>query len=513
MTTITGLTEERLTGYKIEILTNEPESSFWQFLLKEKRNRTLLLIALIGSIAQFAIFKSLYPFADFFSDSYSYIYVASANLDIGIWPLGYSKFLRAFHFITHSDTAVVAFQYFFLEISSAYFLFTLLYFFKPSNTTRTVLFAFLFFNPLFLYISNYINSDPLFAALSLIWITQLIWIIHKPRLYQIFFQAVLLFACFTIRNNAYYYPILAILAFALAKQQIWKKVSGALLGILFIIPFILFQREAAYKLTGTKQFSLFTGWLLANNALYFRGNVDADSTLFHSAEAKELDLIAIDFYKHLKPGFNDYLSHYVANFFIRETPAPLKQYFKRNYKPRSELEIIKNWGQASVVFEEYGKTLLKKYPGAYLRYYMLPNAQFYFIPPLEKLEIYNLGWDEVWPVAQEWFDYKTDKVRSISKTAQGRILFFYPGLFLFINIFLIGTLLSFLISKKYKTVNRQFNYTVLLISLFQAVNFAFCVSATIIVLRYQFLPMILCLALGLLLFEHWNNREKTIHRY
>src|ERR1044072_7014826 len=84
--------------------------SFFHFIWQVKRNRRFVWIMLAGTILQFVIFKLLYPFADFFSDSYSYIYAASANLDISIWPIGYSKFLRYFHFITHSDTALITFQ-------------------------------------------------------------------------------------------------------------------------------------------------------------------------------------------------------------------------------------------------------------------------------------------------------------------------------------------------------------------------------------------------------------------
>ncbi len=102
-------------------------SSLLNFILKEKSNRKLLVTAGIATLLQFTVFKFLYPYPDFFSDSYSYIYAASANLDINIWPIGYSKFLYIFHELTHSSLALVAFQYFFLEISCLFLFFTILY--------------------------------------------------------------------------------------------------------------------------------------------------------------------------------------------------------------------------------------------------------------------------------------------------------------------------------------------------------------------------------------------------
>jgi len=90
-----------------------------------------------GSIVSFILFKLLYPYPDFFSDSYSYLEAAYFNQDIAIWPIGYSKFLWAFHYLTHSDTAFVAFQYFFLQISALYLFFSILYLYQPSEVTKS----------------------------------------------------------------------------------------------------------------------------------------------------------------------------------------------------------------------------------------------------------------------------------------------------------------------------------------------------------------------------------------
>lgn len=481
--------------------------NFINFIAKHPGNRRYLLVALAGIIAQFTVFKVLYPFADFFSDSYSYIYAASANLDINIWPIGYSKFLALFHWFTHSDTALVGFQYFFLEISALCLFFSLLYFFTLSRNSRIILFVFLFFNPLFLYISNYINSDPLFAALSLCWITQLIWIIQRPGLYQVFVQGILLFACFAVRNNAYYYPIIAAFAFMLSHQPVWRKLTGALLGLVFIIPFILYEREAAFKITGTRQFSLFTGWQLANNALYIRGNIDVASSKLPTAATRELDKLAANFYKRAPDNFNALLSDYVANFFIRQPEAPLKRYFSRHYRPHDEMAVIAAWGQASVVYESYGKYLITHYPAAFTRYFLLVNAKNYFLPPLEKLEKYNLGLSEVWPEAQQWFDYPSPKVKSISPTAQKIVLFLYPAFFLLVNLYCIAGGCWFLYYKKNLTVDTKTTRTLLLLGVLYLANAGFSIIATINVFRYQFFPMIICFSFSLLILELMSKQH------
>ncbi len=53
-----------------------------------------------------------------------------------------------------------------------------------------------------------------------------------------------------------------------------------------------------------------------------------------------------------------------------------------------------DWGKASIIYGQYGKWLIKHYPVAFIRYFMLLNVKNYFLPPLEKLEIYNLSEDK-----------------------------------------------------------------------------------------------------------------------
>jgi hypothetical protein len=463
---------------------------FLGFIWNRKINRKYLWIILIGTLSQFFIFKNLYPSPDFFSDSYSYIYAAYANLEVSIWPIGYSKFLRWFHFITNSDTALIAFQYFLLQLSALYFFFTVQYFFKFEKSNRIALFIFLFFNPLFLYLSNYVNSDPLFAALSLFWFTHLIWIIYRPKIYQIFVHAVLLFLCFTIRNNAYYYPFVSIIAYALSKQKLWLKFTGIALPALLIVPFIIHTQNAAFRLTGTKQFSLFTGWQLANNALYIYEFADTAKKL--TPQAQEVERLSQSFHGILEENFHSHILDYVGNYFIRESKSPLKQYVKKHFKIEDEYSNVVAWGKSSAVFSEYGLYIIKNNLRAYFHEFMVPNSKNYLFPPLEKLQIYNLGLDEVDPIAQEWFGWATNKVGSISKNVQGLILYIFPFLFAVLNMYLLGGLIVFWLHDKYKISSRSHNMILLLSFSFLLLNFIFCISATIIVFRYEFFPMIIC---------------------
>jgi len=484
-----------------------PELSFIHWTVGEKSNRQFLWIAVIATLAQFILFKLLYPFADFFGDSYSYIYAAYANLDINIWPIGYSKFLRAFHAITYSDTALVAFQYFFLELASLYFFFTITYFFRPARNTSWFLFAFLFFNPLYLYLSNYVNSDPLFAALSLVWFTELIWIIRRPKLLQLLTQSILLFLAFTVRHNAMYYPVIGAIAFILSNHSLKRKWVGSLLGLFLIIPFVIHERNEAYKMYGYRQFSPMSGWVLANNALYMYGHLEIDSTELPNAECRKLDQLSKNFYRTVIPEFDTYLSKYTATFFMRQSDAPLKQYFTMHYHPIDDYGSIVAWGKASHVFDTYGSWLIKHHPIEFAHYFLWLNIKKYFLPPLEKMEVYNLGENKVSPIAKFWFHYKSDHVHSISSTLQGFSLFAFPVLFMVMNFYLVGIFLLLLITRKYKQIDTDRIRWALLSGSFLLLNFCFSVLVSIVVFRYQFVPMIICFCLSLQCLE-WTERKE-----
>jgi len=483
------------------LLKQAPSSkSFFTYLYVENKIYNLLMLLLL--ISQFITFKLCYPFPDFFSDSYSYIEAAYAHRNVNIWPIGYSKFLLGFHWFTHSATTLNFFQYMFLEVSALYFYHTLVYFYPTGKNSRMILCLFLFLNPLNLYLANYVTSDTIFIGLSLIWLTQIIWIVHRPHPFQIPVQAVIFFIAFTFRYNAMFYPLITAAAFIISRQKPLLKLGGILSGPVLIIPFIIFSSNAAKKMTGTAQFPpILGGWQWGNNALYMRGFVEEDSMAFPSPQTAELDRIARRYFSQpSRP--QDELASYVANFFIRQPEAPLKQYVAKQFNIIDPTNAsVEQWGKVAPVFGQYGLFLIKRHPLAFARYYLLVNTKNYFLPPLEKLEIYNLGMDEMWPIGAYWFHYPNLKVTSISKTLQGTILFVYTVLFAILNLYFTVALCLYIRRRAWKKAARSFNYTIALITGFMLLNFVFSVFANIIVIRYQVYPMIILLAFMMLLTD------------
>lgn len=482
------------------------QKSFFAYLYVENKIYSLLILFLV--LVQFIIFKRLYPFPDFFSDSYSYISAAYSHMDVNIWPIGYSKFLLLFHWFTQSATALNFFQYMFLEVASLYFYHTVVYFFSTGKNTRTILCLFLFFNPMNLYLANYVTSDAIFIGLSLIWLTQLIWIIHRPRPYQVLVQALVFFIAFTFRYNAMFYPLIAACAFLFSRQAVWVKIVGILSGPILVIPFIIFSSNAAKKLTGTAQFPpILGGWQWGNNALYMRGFIEEDSTAFPTAETAALDRLAREYFNQpSRP--QDQLSSYVANFFIRQPEAPLKKYMEKLYAHTEDYGSVRQWGIVAPVFDQYGRFLIKRHPLAYARYYLLVNMKNYFLPPLEKLEIYNLGSDEIWPIGAYWFGYHSLKIKAFSWTFQGTLLFMYTVLFAILNLYFLLAFGLFLCRKAWKSSTKAINACIFIITGLLLLNFAFSVFANIIVIRYQIFPMIVFMAMIMLLTDHLELAKK-----
>lgn len=454
-------------------------------------NKKLFWISIAMSLMLWSIFKYFYPYPDFFSDSYSYIYAASENLNISIWPIGYSKFLNLFHHITHSDVALVTFQYL-LYIFSALFAYnTICYHYYISYVNKKIVYAFLFCNPLIFYISNYVNSDPLFLSLSLLWLSMLIWSMETRNIFHLITTGLLLFFCFTVRNNAYYYPVVTIAAILLSKHFTWIKATSTLIYIVLIGAFIGFTKHEAKEITGHPQYSLFTGWQLANNALYMYPFISVDTTIFKSTATKELYQITDSFFKRQGLKVSEVLPFYEANFFIVERTAPLKVYVRRHYKIPDERSSIISWGKSSAIFSEFGYALIKNHPLEYLKHFVVPNTKNYFLPPLEKLHVYNLGLNEVDEEAQFWFDFPTPRVMARSYSIQDKLLAIYPSLFMFVNVLWLLSIIL-IISRGLKSRVRLENMRhIIVFTLFIILNFLFSVSATINVLRYQVFPFLL----------------------
>jgi len=139
---------------------------------------------------------------------------------------------------------------------------------------------------------------------------------------------------------------------------------------------------------------------------------------------------------------------------------------------------------------------------------LLPNAFYYFVPPLEKLAVYNLESYKIYPVAQYWFDYPKDEVKAISLHLQKGILMFFPALFGVMNLIYLWALFSLIRAGKFKTEAGHLKVVVLLFTCLLLVNAAFGILASPLVFRYQVFPMVLLIIFLGLLIERLELKDK-----
>jgi hypothetical protein len=478
------------------------EQTFAQFLFHNRRNRIILCLVAAAIIIQFVVFKYLYPFASYIhDDSFYYIDTAYKNLTVSGYPIGYSKFLRLVSVFAKPDWGLVSLQYLLIQCSALFFLFTLFYFYKAGRVTQAILVCFMVFNPLFLHMGNMVSSDGLFLALSMTWFALLIWIIYKPSNTVIFWHALAMFTAFIVRYNALIYPFIAALAFGLSKLSLRKKLAGLGLGLLLCGWFIALTMFQFKKLTGYWQFSPFSGWQVANNAMYAYRKVDSAAREPVPPQFRKLDKMVrslFDRYPNLPVGE-------ASTYFMWAPSLPLMRYKEKVFQGKdSAASEFKQWASMGPLYSAYGWCIIKKYPLHFLRYFVGPNTLKYFFPPVEYLEDYNRGQPTVLESAVTWFGYKNNQVKTNMQSSKVWVLQYYPYLVCFSNLILFLMLLSYLLLKGWQ-FNASSKKIIILAGFVWLANAGFIIVVAPVALRFQAFPALLSISFCLLLID-WMAR-------
>ena len=497
-----------------QTITQATEVSFKDFLFKNKRNKTILILAGLAIVVQFSVFKYFYPFASFIhGDSFLYIETAYLNLSINTYMIGYSMFLRMFSVFSNSDTALVAFQYLLLQGSVLFLIFTIFYFYKIRNIVQLALLSLMVLNPLLLHLGNLVSSDGFFLALSLIWYSLLLWIIHKPSIKVVWWHAVVLFIAFTVRYNALIYPFIALIPFWLSKLPLRRKIIGVFSYLLLCGLFVGFTMFQYKKLTGYVQYSPFSGWQMANNAMYAYRYVDSADVKPVPSKYKVLDNMIRNYFDSTRDlNRYPYEGMMASTVYMWTKGLPLFQYRDNLFKKDSTVREFKKWASMGPFYKDYGQYIIRQYPWHFVRYFIWPNANKYFAPPVEFLDHYNSGKDSVVLNAQVWFRYKSRKLSTRMKESSVHILDFYPILSGVINLAMLLSSISFILLKGWRQ-NSSFRYGVFLGCTVWLLNAAFTIFASSAALRFQSFPILLTFTNVFLLVDWifkmaYTNREE-----
>lgn len=487
-----------------ETLSSPMPLSFKDFVFRAKNNRIILLIALVLIGIQFSIFKYLYPYASYIhGDSFSYLEAAGQNLDISTYPIGYSRFLRLFSVFFRSDTILVAFQYLSIQISVLFLLFTIFYFYTPGKVIRYALFGFLILNPLLLHLANLVSSDCIFTTLSVVWFALLLWIIHRPSVRIIIWHAVVLFIAFTVRYNAIIYPFIAVLAFWLSRLPLRTKMAGIAAGVLLCGLFVCYTSYKYKQLTGYWQFSPFSGWLMANNAMYAYRYVDSADRKPVPQKFRALDNMIREFFDSTRDLKRFPSEAAMASTMYMWSPGlSLMKYRDSLFLKRKDTTAgeFKKWASMGPFYKAYGLYIIKQYPAYFAQYFVWPNSRKYYAPPVEFLENYNSGSNAVTSQAKTWFGYKTDKVKIRMGNGNVWVLDFYPILTGVINVLMLFGLLYYVLLKGWQ-FNQVFKKTILMAGTVWLLNAGFTIGVSSAALRFQSFPVLLTTIFTLLLVD------------
>lgn len=490
------------------------DSNFKYFLFCIKFNRALLLSSFFLAVLSIIIFKYFYPFASFINgDSYSYITSAFYNLRADVYPIGYPKFLRLISVFNYNDSFLVLVQYSLIMCSIITLLFSLFYFFSPLKWVQVLMILLIVPNPIFLYIANYVSSDSLFISLSIFWITTLIWIILRPSFWPVALHTVVITMCFMVRYNALVYPIISCFSFFITKEKITIKIIGLTVCLVTIGAFINFTSKQFKRISGTNQFSPFSGWQLANNAMYAYRFVD-------SSERKELAPRFRNIDKDVRNYFDstrDKNRHpqemlYASTIYMWDNISPLRIYMNRTYPKDSMKSDLVSWAKVAPLYKEYGLELIKKYPLKFTKYYLFPNFLKYYVPPVEFLGSYSTGVDSVPPIAKQWFWYGSNKLKFRTKSMEVSILNWYPIISGVSNVLFVALSASYFFLYRINITNLFFRVW-LLVAVFWVSNLVFSVFASPIALRFQTFPLLMTIIHDFFLFDtilKFDNISKII---
>ncbi|SFW90742.1 hypothetical protein [Chitinophaga sancti] len=458
-----------------------------------------LLAAIISMVVCFLGFKFLYPHPDFSNDSYSYIGIAAANDNASVRPIGYSKFLRLVSVFSTSDVVTTGIQYFLIELSAFYLFISLIYWIKMRKAISVLLFVFLIVNPATLFMANYISADGVFSALSLMWITNLFWILLRPGKWDLWISLGLLFVILWFRYNALYYPFVATFVYIISPYGHKMKIFSVAGGLMVAALVYLLVTNSYEKKLHVSNFSPFGGWQLANNALQMYAYKTGAHTPMPTVETQKVELIAQRYFDTIPQRMK--YPPIIATDYMWNESGPLKQYWYQYIKEHQVKDSIKAWYAIGSTFAEYGQTLIKKYPLDFFNHFIRPNSKGFINPPLEAFTTYNLGMDSAKTDAKLWFDYKTNKVTSVFNQYQETLLQPFAAVFGICNLLLLCFAPWGIIKVLKGQLPAALRKIMIGAYFFLLANFAFSIVSAPVVFRYQYFPLLLSFSLSLIMLN------------
>jgi hypothetical protein len=461
-------------------------TNFSHFLFRE--NRSLLIFSSITLILIFILIKRLYPNAIIAPDSNQLIRTAINNVELTAWPIGYPKFIQLVHFLVPKDWAIVFLQYILLQAAILHLFFTTNFFFRPRIWVSRLILFFLLFNPFILCISNYILADGLFATITAIWFTLTIWYFYQPRPVYAFLLIVTLLLAFSVRYYALFYPLITVPVIIFSKARLWVKIGSILFGFSLFFAFVLYTENLYKRLIGQREFSPFSGWQLASNALImYRHIPDPEQDISPPALRPLHQFVIHALHKFPSPDLVHDRDLFV--FFPWKAGSPLVSFSHAFYSIDPSTNDLQQWAAMGKLYHDYGMFLIKRHPLAYIRFYIGQGVDWFIDPKKELVNEYPKGGYWVTNRTRKWFGYKSNWVPCT--TSNILTIAYFPIILSILNLLFVFCILGYYFYRGSQMVtDRVVNKTIFFAAAYWLANFLFIITSAPFVLRYGLSMMI-----------------------
>lgn len=504
-----------LSNQNIQAELNLP--SFLRFIFLSKENRYFLVIFLCVSTFLWLIFKWLYSIPYFSFDSYDYLHAAIYNIEPNHHPKGYSIILSIARKFTTSGLIFVSIQFYSLQFSLWILFFTIRFFIRINSWSSIALFIFFCLNPIFIDASNHIMSDIIFTSVSILWFTILIWIVYAPKPILVFIQAIIISLAFSLRYSALYYPFISTLI-SLSSNISWKwKISGLLIQYILIGLFIINTSLNINLLTGASQYSPFSGWKLANNALYMYSRIESSNEGKVPKIFEKLDSNVQLYFKNNHENFDLYDEEYTYGCYY--IFSPLSPLVTHAFSEDGLTFTYKNYAKYGPLYMAYGRYLIKKHPIAFIENVIVPSLTRFINPHGELYDSLNLSNllpsnNEDGQLATKWFkiNLPSYQISTHFSDLRNALLQYCATIFTIINILYILSLITYVSFSVQGMLDKHGRNWIIITSLIWSTNLLFSSLSGPSVVRFELFTIILevsCLIYIIeLVYYHLNSLKQ-----
>ena len=341
---------------------------FWFFLRQPAQRRDLWGLAASFALL-YAVVHYCYPYPLITEDSPNYVKCALDNTYGGYRPMGYSWFLQGFHFFSGRIVFVGATQYWLYALATAYFLLTVKYFFPPRRPWLFYLFAGgMVLSPVALYLTHWLMSDSVFAALTLGWLSTGLWLLRRVSWLLAALHVAALVLAIQVRFIGLFYPFFTAAGLLLAHR--WAVRALAVSAASLFAAYLVYHSvvRESYRLFRVESFSGFSGWAAANNATAILPYIQLDpQTLAADPELemvhRTLAALPDTLYSERNVMCTSFIwSRVTGGKLVMVQNMPL---FSNNY--------LSTWIYTGEQLNRYASYLVRHYPLQYARYFLWMN--------------------------------------------------------------------------------------------------------------------------------------------